>query len=129
MVYLEKENRQAEIQEYLIGHPNASLRELGTLLGISKQRVHVLLRKMDLKTERIDSWRKLTHHQLDILRYVAKGYTDRQIAEVMGGSAQTVRNQLQVIYAKLNIHNRKSAVRLAMEQGLILPNESKWPEI
>ncbi len=62
MIYSEKENRPAIIrpaiiQEYLINHPNASLKELGTLLGISRQRVHVLLQGMDLKTERINNWR------------------------------------------------------------------------
>jgi len=122
-----RENRQAIIQEYLHGHPNASLRELGELLGISRQRVHVLLRGMDLKNAGIKNRRKLTDHQLDILKHVAKGNTDRQIAEVMGCRAQTIGNQLRVIYAKLDIHKRKDAVRLAREQG-ILPRSVVSPE-
>ncbi len=127
MIYSEKENRQATIQEYLIEHPDASLRELCELLGISRQRVHVLLKGMDLKNDRINNWRKLTDHQLDILKHVASGYTDRQIAEFMGCSAQSIRNQLQAIYAKLNVHKRQNVVQLATEEGL-LPKITVSPE-
>ena len=119
MTNSEKENRQATIREHLTTHPNASLRELGKLLGISRQRVHVLLQAMDLKTQRINNWRKLTSHQVDILKHVAQGYTDKQIAESMGCSAQAIRNQLQVIFAKLNVHKRKDAVQSAVTQGLL----------
>ena len=119
MVYLDKKKREALIQQYLTSHPDASLTEIGKFLGISRQRVHVLLRRMDLKTKGVNRWKKLTSHQLDILSHVAKGYTDRQIAEVMGCSGQSIRGQLQVIYTKLDVHNRKDAVQSAMEQGLL----------
>jgi len=119
MGYSEKENRQATIQEYLINHPDASLRELGELLGISRQRVHIILQGMDLKNVGIDKWRKLTDHQVDILKQLARGHTDRQIAEFMGCSAQSIRNQLQVIYAKLNVHKRKDAVQLAVKHRIL----------
>ena len=114
-----KESRQAKMQEYLIDHPDASLRELGELLGISRQRVHVLLQGMALKNVRITRWRKLTHHQVDILKHIARGYTDRQIAKFMGCSAQSIRNQLQTVYAKLSVHKRQHAVQLVIEQGLV----------
>ena len=119
MVYPAKEKRKAAIQEYLSSHPDASLTEIGKFLGISRQRVHVLLRGMDLKTNTYTRWKKLTRHQLDILTHVAKDYTDRQIAEAMGCSAQSIRGQLQIIYDKLDVHNRKDAVQSAMEQELL----------
>ena len=119
MVYLEKKKREALIKKYLTSHPDASLTEIGKFLGISRQRVHVLLRGMGLKTNGFKRWEKLTPHQLDILSHVAKGFTDRQIAEAMGCSGQAIRSQLQVIYAKLDVHKRKDAVQLAMERGLL----------
>ena len=127
MGYSEKENRQAIIKKYLSDHPYASLRDLGKLLGISRQRVHIILKGMDLKNAGIDKWRKLTAHQVDILKQVARGHTDKQIAEFMGCSAQSIRNQLQVIYAKLNVHNRKGAVQLAIKKRL-LPKSVVSPE-
>ena len=119
MVYSKNKRREVVIQKYLTSHPDASLTEIGRLLGISRQRVHVLLRGMGLKTKAVNRWKKLTPHQLDILSHVAKGYTDRQIAEVIGCSGQAIRGQLQVIYAKLDVHNRKDAVQSATERGLL----------
>jgi DNA-binding CsgD family transcriptional regulator len=124
MISSEKENKQATIKNYLIEHPDASLRELGELLGVSRQRVHVLLKGMDLKIKRLHRWQNLTEHQLDILRHVAGGYTDKQIAGFIGCRAQSIRNQLQVIYSKLNVHNRKGAVEVAKQQRLFKSKKS-----
>jgi DNA-binding CsgD family transcriptional regulator len=119
VAYLANKDREVAIKKYLARCPDASLAEIGKFLGISRQRVHVLLRRMDLKTKGFDRWKRLTPHQLDILSHVAKGYTDRQIAEVIGCSGQAIRGQLQVIYAKLDVHNRKDAVQSATERGLL----------
>ena len=125
MASLKRESQKAAIETYLIQHPTASLREIGKLLGVSRQRAHALTQEMGLKTQRPDMKEALTYHQLQILRYVGKGYTNRQIAKVLGCSAQSIANQLQTIYTKLNVHKRKNAFRLAIKQVLILPNESK----
>jgi DNA-binding NarL/FixJ family response regulator len=74
---------------------------------------------MDLKTVGINRWKELAYHQLDILQHVAMGYTARQIGESMGCRAQSISNQLQTIYAKLNVHKRKDAVQLAVKQGFL----------
>ena len=123
MVYTAKERREARIREYLNRHPDASLREVGEYLGVSRQMAHVIIRRMGLQTAGTNRWKRLTDHQVDVLKYVAKGYTDRQIAGFMGCSAKSINNLLQVIYAKLNIHNRKGAVRLAVEKA-ILPKDT-----
>ena len=127
MASARSEEIKAKIQEYLIQHPDATLREIGDFLGVSRQRVHVLLRGMNLEIQRQPKKQTLTYHQLEILRYVARGDTDKQIGEVMGRSAQSIRNQLQTIYAKLNVHTRKHAVQLAITQGL-LPRSAVSPE-
>ena len=119
MTTSEKENRQAIILDYISSHPDASLRELGELLGVSRQRVHVLLRGLDLDNAKFERHERLTQHQLDILKHVGKGLVDRQIGELMGCSAQSIRNQLQVIYAKLNVHDRRDAVQLALKKGYL----------
>jgi DNA-binding CsgD family transcriptional regulator len=122
------EGVEVKTKEYLIQHPDATLREIGDFLGISRQRVHVLLERMKLKTQRPHREKTLTSRQLEILRYVARGYTDKQIAEVMGLSAQSVRNQLHTIYAKLNVHKRKHAVGVVIEQGIMPPTDKERPE-
>ena len=128
MASARSEEIKAKIQEYLIQHPDATLREIGDFLGVSRQRVHVLLRGMNLEIQRQPKKQTLTYHQLEILRYIARGYTTKQIAEAMGCGAQSISNRLQAIYAKLDVHKRKHAVRLAIKQGIILPNDCKRPE-
>ena len=120
---------ETKIREYLSQHPGATLQEIGDYLGVSRQWIHVLLKRMNLKTQRLLRKRKLTDYQLEILRYVARGYTDKQIAEVIGCNSQSIRNRLQVIYNKLDVHDRKQAARLAIEQGIISPSNYKPPDL
>jgi len=119
MISSEKQSREKIITDYLSSNPDATLRELGTVLGISRQRVHVLLQELNLQGLMVNRWRELTRHQSDILKHVASGYTDQQVADIMGISAQAIRNRLQVIYAKLKVHKRKDAVQVAIKQGIL----------
>jgi DNA-binding NarL/FixJ family response regulator len=119
MASLEREPKKAIIEEYLIQHPTASLREIGGHLGVSRQRAHVMMKNMGLRESRKPMGRKLTSHQLKILGYVGKGYTNRQIGDVMGCSAKSIDNQLQMIYTKLNVHNRRNAFRQVSNKGLV----------
>jgi DNA-binding CsgD family transcriptional regulator len=127
MDLIKKDPKRAAILEYLTQHPTASLSELGNFLGISRQRAHVLLREMNLQTNWRDREPTFTHRQLEILRLVGRGYTDKQIAAVLACSPQTIGNHLQVIYRKLNVHKRKHAVQLVIEQGLIVPTSGNLP--
>lgn len=53
----------------------------------------------------------LTPAERRVALEVAKGYTDREIAEALGISHQTVRNHLGRVYRKLGVHTR---LRLAL---------------
>ena len=127
MVPLKIVGIDVKVKEYLIQHPDATLKEIGDFVGVSRQRVHVLLQRMHLKTQSLRRKPTLTTHQLDILRYVARGYTDRRIAEVMGCSAQSIRNTLHTIYKKLYVHKRQHAVRRVSKQGLMPTDAPKRP--
>ena len=63
--------------------------------------------------------RTLTDRQLEILRNVARGRTNRQIGEVLGISEKTVRNHLRTISHKLSTSDRTHAVVLAIGNGWI----------
>ena len=115
---------EARIREYLVQHPDASMREIGKFVGVSRQWVYVLVKRMQARTPGLKRNKvKLTAHQLDIIRYIAKGYRNRQIAEVFGCSVQAISNQLHAIYVKLDVHKRKHAVRAAIKLGIIPPND------
>ena len=121
MASSKSEGTEAKIREYFTKYPDATLQEIGEFAGVSRQWVHALLKKMNLDNQRLPRKPKLTNRQLEILNYVARGYTDKQIGEALGCIAQSIRNQLRPIYAKLNVHKRKHAVQAAIEQGLMPP--------
>lgn len=56
---------------------------------------------------------KLTERQLQLLRHVARGETNRQIGRHLGVTESTVRTHLEHIYARLEAHSRTEALALA----------------
>ncbi len=61
----------------------------------------------------------LTEREAEILRLVAQGLTDAQVAERLVISPRTVQGHLRAIYGKLDVGSRTSATRLAIERGLL----------
>ncbi len=64
----------------------------------------------------------LTEKELEIVRYVATGMSNKEIADRLAYSEKTVKNYLSLIFQKLNIRDRTQAAILALRQG-ILPEE------
>ena len=60
----------------------------------------------------------LTTRELEILQWVSAGYTNREIADQLGISDQTVKNHLKNILQKLHLENRVQLTRYALESGL-----------
>jgi DNA-binding CsgD family transcriptional regulator len=114
-----REQRRVLIETYLSQHPDATLKQIGDFLGVSKQRAHILLKRVGLAT-RQQGWRHFpTERQTEILRYVASGYTNKQIAAIFGVSEWSIKSQVTSILGKLNAKDRAQAVMLARQQGLI----------
>jgi len=61
----------------------------------------------------------LTGREAEVLRLVAQGLTDAQVAERLVVSAHTVHAHLRAIYGKLDVTSRAAATRFAVEHGLI----------
>lgn len=57
----------------------------------------------------------LTPRELDVLRLVAQGLTDAEVAERLFLSRRTVSSHLTSIYTKLDVSNRAAATRWAIE--------------
>ncbi|UCG82720.1 MAG: response regulator transcription factor [Dehalococcoidia bacterium] len=66
----------------------------------------------------------LTPRETETLKYVAEGYSNKQIAHVLGISEQTIKNHITSILDKLDANDRTHAVVLALRQGWIDINES-----
>ena len=61
----------------------------------------------------------LTERELEVIRALAQGMSDRQIAQTLGISEKTVRNHTSNIYRKLHIFDRTQAVIYAVREGVI----------
>jgi DNA-binding NarL/FixJ family response regulator len=61
----------------------------------------------------------LTTREVEILRLVTGGLTNRQLAEELGVSTRTVDAHLRSVYAKLGVKSRSAATRIAVEHNLV----------
>jgi len=61
----------------------------------------------------------LSDQELQILRHIAEGATNREIAEQMFWSEVTVKRKVEDIFTKLSVSNRAQAVAEAIRRGLI----------
>lgn len=62
----------------------------------------------------------LTPREIEVLKLIVQGYTNRQIGEELNISVRTVEGHRANISAKLGLHSRVEFVRYAREHGLII---------
>lgn len=62
---------------------------------------------------------RLTERELEVLRLVAEGHTDREVAEMLVISPRTVNRHLSNIFVKLDVPGRAAAVAYAIRQGIV----------
>lgn len=60
----------------------------------------------------------LTHRELEVLRYIARGMAKKEIARTMHISANTVSRHTTNLMTKLDIHDRVELARYAIREGL-----------
>jgi DNA-binding NarL/FixJ family response regulator len=63
--------------------------------------------------------RGLTERQIEVLRELAAGRTNREIAVRLGIAERTVKFHLSELYTRLDVTNRTAAVAEAIERGVI----------
>jgi DNA-binding NarL/FixJ family response regulator len=61
----------------------------------------------------------LSARELEVLRLIAQGLTDAQIAEQLVLSLHTIHAHLRTIYSKLGVTSRSAATRYAFEHQLV----------
>ncbi len=69
------------------------------------------------------SWpNELTDREVDVLRVLARGLSNREIADVLVLSPRTVQHHLASVYGKIGVHSRAGAAVFAIEHGLVPAN-------
>ncbi len=62
---------------------------------------------------------RLTEREIDVLRHLATGSTNKEIARALFVTEATVKSHLVHIFSKLDVDSRSRAIRVAHETGLI----------
>jgi DNA-binding NarL/FixJ family response regulator len=62
---------------------------------------------------------RLTERELEVLRLVAKGLNNREVAKQLFISENTVKNHVRNILEKLQLHSRMEAVMYAVREKLL----------
>jgi len=88
-------------------------------LHLALSRVQVLGLQVQPEAALVDdSDSELTERQLEILHWVKLGKTNYEISQILGISALTVKNHMQKLFKKLNVHNRAQAVARSMSMRM-----------
>jgi DNA-binding NarL/FixJ family response regulator len=62
---------------------------------------------------------RLTQRENDILAMLGKGFSNKELANVLGVSADTVKTHIKNLFRKLNVSDRAEAVREAIHRGFL----------
>lgn len=65
----------------------------------------------------------LSPREVDVLRFLASGQRNKEIAADLGLSVYTVARHVATIYAKIGAHGRAEATRYALEHGILSSRE------
>ncbi|HEY1090716.1 MAG TPA: helix-turn-helix transcriptional regulator [Burkholderiaceae bacterium] len=68
---------------------------------------------------RLSNWEALTAKEMEVLGLLARNYSNKEIAQLLGVSAETIKWHLKGLYGKLNASSRKHAVTRARTLGMI----------
>jgi DNA-binding NarL/FixJ family response regulator len=85
--------------------PSISLNVIESALNARKPTTH-------------DNLNKLTARELEVLKLVAKGLTNKDIAHTLGVTLRTVKGYLVDIFIKLDVQSRTEAVTVGLREGL-----------
>jgi DNA-binding NarL/FixJ family response regulator len=107
--------------------PNSASRaELLAAITAAEANLHVLTTdQMERRTKNIlfparnETPDALTRRELEVLRTLANGSGNKEIADQLGISDNTVKFHIAQIMAKLGAHSRTEAVAIGMKRGLV----------
>lgn len=97
----------------------------GTMLspGVTRRLIETFLAQPPAPRETPEALRSLTSRELDVLRLVAKGLSNREIAEFLFIGEATVKTHVVRVLAKLALRDRTQAAVLCYELGWVRAGE------
>ena len=75
-----------------------------------------------------ESSEELTERETDVLRLLAQGYSNKQIARTLSNTEKTIKTHVSRILSKLGVQSRTQATLYAIRIGLVSPASAEQPE-
>ena len=66
-----------------------------------------------------DTYESLTDREKQVLKLVAEGKSNKEVAELLGISVKTAMSHREHVMEKLGVHNRTGLIRFALKKGVI----------
>ena len=80
---------------------------------------HTVSKEIQHSLKNLQSRPELSPRQLEILNLIAKGFSNKEIADVAGVSLETVKDHIRKILERMGASSRTEAAALALEMHLI----------
>jgi len=69
--------------------------------------------------ETVDTYETLTDREKQVLKLVAEGHSNKEIAELLGIGVKTAMTHREHVMSKLGVHGRTELIRFALRHGII----------
>jgi len=110
-------------EQLLVGVRAAAAGETIVAPSVTRRLVERFGRLPEPGTDRPAAFEALSHRELAVLRLIARGLSNAEIAAELVVSPATVKTHVAAILAKLDLRDRIQAVVAAYESGLVVPGE------
>lgn len=77
------------------------------------------INRLSRKRRQKEEWEKCTEREMDVLKLIAKGKSNKEIAKDLSISEKTVKNHITSIFRKLEVDDRTQAVLFALKHNLV----------
>jgi two-component system, NarL family, response regulator DegU len=119
--YLLKNTRSEEVIEAIKVAASGGATIDATMAPILMREYQRLLTRAPNEKEQL-----LTEREMTLLKHLAQGYSNKQIADNLSLAESTVKNNLSALFHKIGVRDRTQAVLYAISQGLVpRPSENK----
>ena len=112
--------KDATLQDLTTAVQHAAQKEMFLDPTVAKAVIEQLAQSQNLHPQHeVSPQNLLTDREMDVLRLLCDGHTDKEIAERLYLSIRTINGHLRHVYTKLGVHSRTEAMHTALEQGWV----------
>jgi DNA-binding NarL/FixJ family response regulator len=108
----------------VVGESADGLEALRQLQKIKPDQVLEGYIQHDRRLKPKSTWDSITAREKEVLKLIAEGFSNKQIAKVLRISIKTVEKHRSSLMAKLDMHNAAALAAYAVQKGLITTDDT-----